>query len=529
MNLRLSQQVVDAIVNHNNPNDILQMAEIHHLNPDDEETPEIFGIPNSFSLTHRVLLAGIRERHVELVQYILDGGYSVHSPNAKRMPLSAMHLACCLGYEDVIQLFVSVQANVHSLAMDPEGQYKPAMAIAMRHDRPSLIRKLVPLYMSEKDMYSRTTLHFACEEGAFECTKYLVEEYPESIHMKDFTMLTPLMVAVRQDVRFVKLLLDKGAKIQTHTPDKHRQVLHLLFCNAIGSQRNFLPRDAVEIAKLLISKGADVNRMDKHMETPLSLVCGQIMTELHQMTYNKFPYSLAHHHEVIRQSVELLIESGANLNLETRDSPLNVVMNGVRATLEALTGRYRSNIHSGIGTPQLLGTLIFSLDLMELLLKKGTNPDSINVYFLTPLTQMFVHLHGCRYVDKEAWKEIWPHVRKVFTLLLLHGAQDVDIKEAFWHPPYDNDIIKLVLHALPQSVYNEQVKMAESRVASKTSGVDENVMEHRKWLKALAQNPRKLRNLARSELYSILRYKLEESVPKLPLPSLLQEYMLSFK
>ena len=511
------------------PADILQMTLEDMLDIDEG----MFDM--SLNRRYEMLLTAIHKGHIVLVKEFLDQGYLQLHNNKKtsEVDTSAIHLACSQGNEDVVKLLVDHGANIHHLAQDPASsneQYKSAFAVAMKHDRPNLIKLLLPLHQPQKDMYNRNPLHFACEEGAYECTKYLVEQYPDSVNvrMHDLSMMTPLMLAVKQNSKFVKLLLDKGADINMETPNKHREMLHLLFSNTvIERQKYFLPRETVNIAKLLISAGADVNHMGHSMETPLYQVCSQIMTELHPVAFNKFPYTLNEHHMILKESVQVLLDNGAELNLQTRDAPLNVVLNAIQTAMETIMGCNRNQ--SRIDKSHVQSTLTFALHLLEMLLESGASPDNFNVYFLSPLTQVFVHLHACRHVSPDTWPQIWSYIDHVVHLLLLHGAQEVDIKEAFWYPVYSVNIIEKVLHALPQKIYRSQLTSAESKTANQSPTNEDNVIAHHKWLGTLAHNPRMLLYLAPAQVYEHLRYRLKESVPKLPLPPLLKKYILHFE
>ena len=492
----------------------------------DNNVSNVFGIPCRFLLQHSLLLSAVEASHVLLARAVLRSGFDLHSPYCKRMRTSPIHLACFYGNSAMISLLAAEGVDVQCLAMAPDGTIKPALALAIRHDDIKLLEPLLPLMGRKSTTYTRTPLYLACEEGAYRMAEHLLNTQGDGdVNVADFSGQTPLMVAVRQNLQLVRLLLNNKANVDVKTPDKGRQCLHMLFCESVGGPRMFLPEEACEIAQELVARGADVNRYDVHLETPLSLLCGQLATELHQFTFRRFPYPLEQHHAIIRCCVLFLLDQGALLNMDNGVLPFNVVMNGVRAALEAMIGRSWTNVNDAKNFEH---TMEFALELAELLGDRGANPDSFNVYLLSPLTQMFVQLHSCQYVKDTVWERVWPTVRCIFLLLLRLGARDCELREAFWRPPYHSDVISMVLNALPQAAHQAQL-WGVCRHMRRQAQACESLQAHLAWGRHQAANPRTLKQLSRVSIAQSVRYHLKAAVSQLPLPSLVQDYIISFE
>ena len=520
---RLDIAISTAIKEGRSPVEILQLAyEKFPRDDNDNERPWQ-------QMRHAVLCDAVENNHVDLVQTIFNEGYDV---NSSRWLTSPFYIACEKRTADIIRIFVKQGADLFKKSTGRVVSYshlKSPINLILELDRVELLEIMTPLLEKNRiELFSfRTALHLACQHGAVKSTKFLLEKFPKDINSTDVHGNTPLMLAVKEGADIVRLLLEYKARVDVRTSENRRQCLHLLLCVALGTGHAYLPRDTCDVMKLLIEAGADVNAEDIGGETPLSLVCGQIRVEMHQWAQHVRPYSRNVHHQIIKDCIKLLISKGASLNTGSGNLPLNVVLNAVRADIDMYTGRRQTATDSELH--RMKETLAFSIELLEYLLQQGADPDLPNVYLQTPLTQMFVHLYSNSYVDSEALSEVWPRVRQVFVLLLRHGARKCELREAFWHKPHNNDVILMVLNSMPHQVYAKQTNDVCSYIRNRPPSQQPSIRSHHEWILDVASTPRSLKQIARVVLYDKLQKTLIESTPKLLLPLIINDYILSFE
>lgn len=129
------------------------------------------------------------------------------------------------------------------------------------------------------DRYSATALHIALSLQYTEIAKLLIE-FGANITLENAAGNHPLYLAA-YDYKLTKMLLDKGALVDRRSGKSKRTALMSDFMT-------------VEVAKLLLQTGADINQWDNYGYTPL-----QAAIENKNISLTKF-----------------LVKSGANLNLE---------------------------------------------------------------------------------------------------------------------------------------------------------------------------------------------------------------------
>ena len=128
------------------------------------------------------------------------------------------------------------------------------------------------------DRHKKTILHLASEQGNKAIVKDLVEKYKDDIHATTDEDLTPLHFAaqnLQKDVVAFLLETDqKERKEKTDSADDKSEVISYVNQQDILRQtplhKVFLNNNPdIEIAKLLVQKGADVSIEDNNRRTPL--------------------------------------------------------------------------------------------------------------------------------------------------------------------------------------------------------------------------------------------------------------------
>ena len=527
---RLGNEVVDAIRDYASPQKILQLAKETHAESLGQTPP---GISQDLFIQHYLMCHAVQHNHVELVKSLINDGYDIKFTEDHRLPVSPLHIACEGGKAEVLQLFVSQKPDVYRKVTGWTVSYtdlKSPLCLILEVDREDLVDILVPLLKEDhlEHLTFRTPLHLACQYGALKCARFLSSKFPEDINKNDVHGNTPLMLAVKKGAEIVRLVLDHKARTDAKTVETKRQCLHLLFCVAVPTGPCYLTPDAHSIAGMLIDAGADVNAEDIGGETPLSLLCGHVRANLHQWVQQMLPQQEIVNNKAIMNCVNLLLHNGALLNSDgSRNVPLHVILNSATAAIDMYCGRrgytQENDLH------RITTKLDFSVEMLEHLLKKGADPNALNVYLYTPLSQLFVHLFSNSYVDPVALDDIWPNMRQIFLLLLRHGANKCQLKEAFWHPPHRTDVIQMVINSMPHDMYSKQVGDVCKHIKGRPPASQANILEHHQWILQVASQPRSLLQISRALLYSILRTTLIEAVPNLLLPVPISEYILSFE
>ncbi|XP_064196863.1 NF-kappa-B inhibitor epsilon [Anguilla rostrata] len=181
-----------------------------------------------------------------------------------------LHLAIIHEEEDfahqLIELFpkdiLDIQNNL----------YQTPLHLATYLNSPSVVRRLLEQEASLElqDQEGNTPLHLACDQGRNDCASEMGTHTPPRqlsvvMEMQNWRGQTCLHLATqRRNHRMVKLLLKKGAKLNTQDGTSGKTALHM----AVELQD-------VQLVKLLLNKGANVDAAMFNGCTPLHLAVGR--------------------------------------------------------------------------------------------------------------------------------------------------------------------------------------------------------------------------------------------------------------
>lgn len=144
------------------------------------------------------------------------------------------------------------------------------------------------------------------------------------VNQRDSNEDTPLIRACRSSKKAhtaIQVLLESGADVNAVNKQK-RSPLHMLASDAFHMT-------AVEDAKLLIAKGADVNAPDVDGVTPLMSLCTSLSLAYdEELDYDKEP---------VIAMFKLFIDSGADVNAEKKSGDVFITKHGSRQSKLKMT------------------------------------------------------------------------------------------------------------------------------------------------------------------------------------------------
>ncbi|CAI9737020.1 serine/threonine-protein phosphatase 6 regulatory ankyrin repeat subunit C-like [Octopus vulgaris] len=208
-----------------------------------------------------------------------------------------------------------------------------AMLLAIEDDDPVALREILKMG-AEADTYcydlngipAKSMIHIASEKGRLECLKALLD-YGGSADASDRWGQTPIMYSIMAGRREItEYLLEKEPSLAKDSDHKGNTPLHCAVQAA-----------CIEDMKLIVSRGAELNRQTTRGVTPLMLACLEYSTTL----------------------VNYLIEAGADINMR----------------------EYRNN-----STALHLAVLTKHVDVVEILLQAGADPNIADRSGKIPLT-----------------------------------------------------------------------------------------------------------------------------------------------
>ncbi|KAM5464425.1 hypothetical protein MauCBS54593_006938 [Microsporum audouinii] len=288
-----------------------------------EATGAKFTLPSTKPLT---LLGAIKNRDVDMVQYLLEAGVDVSPVDRRIFPkLPSLHTAIIEGCEGIVELLLSLGA-------DPNQKHKGISPLNYAISKGAM--QIVRILLSKGADISGGHVDILAEEVDTSEEEDVSVEEEESLD-------PPLILAVEKcHLGLVTLLLNEGADINIRSR-KNYGVLETAAWHNCGV---FLECECEceTIIRLLIDKGVDVSACSRHGGSSLSTFC-----------------ALGGRHSTIKT----LVEAGANV--ESQDSFHNTLLHDISR-------------HCTEYKP-------FSANILQYLIDKGANPLLVNKSLLTPL------------------------------------------------------------------------------------------------------------------------------------------------
>ena len=244
-----------------------------------KESPKL--VESEDAAHFRPLYFAINYSHPEAVECLLQHGADINGVSTNGVGSATwtpIQTAMFTGYkhDELVRLLLKHGAKCGIVEAAALGQLEIVKKFVK--DNPSSIEKTCNFGFSKEDA---TALHWAAARGQREVVDFLLENKGKTeIHVGQF-QYTPLLIAVfygKKDV--VKSLLENG--VEPNAKDAlGRTGLHLLADAGprygINPGSNPKPlnwvasQDQLEIAQVLLEKGADVNANDNSNRTPLKV------------------------------------------------------------------------------------------------------------------------------------------------------------------------------------------------------------------------------------------------------------------
>jgi len=201
------------------------------------------------------LFAAVQNKHKPVVEYLLTKGAHINEKNGQT-GLTALYKACVDGSLDIATVLLDAGADVN---LKSTQGYTPLYAAVQSKHKPvveyllskgaSIDEKLGPLGL--------TAFYKASIDGSLDIAKVLVDAGAD-INMKSTEGYTPLFVAVQNKHKpVVEYLISKGARIDEKNGQNNDTALHKACVTG-----------SLEVVKILVDAGADINAVNKQGETP---------------------------------------------------------------------------------------------------------------------------------------------------------------------------------------------------------------------------------------------------------------------
>ena len=216
---------------------------------------------------------------------------------------------------------------------------------------------------------NKTALHLAASSG-LDAMVYKLIRLGADINARDFNLQTPLHEAsVKGHKKVVEILVNEDAAIDAQDSDLQTPLFHPLF-HWLSQTSRTSQADHMDIIKLLVDKGADINAKDR---------------------YGNVPLHFAINNECSKEKVQLLLKLGGNISALNHDhktplllalerrSPLASVLISSVTKIEDAKDRYGNTpLHSAIMND-------CSEEHVQLLMKLGGDINALNYDHKTPL------------------------------------------------------------------------------------------------------------------------------------------------
>lgn len=342
-----------------------------------------------YGVKKTLLYTAVQSKNTQLVQALLSkNGLQVDLGQTQPTANTPLLLAVEMGLLDIVTLLCKNGANKE--AKDKDGD--TALVLALRMKRPDIAKYLINNGSDCKalDKQQRTPLHIAAKEDLIEVVQALITKKVE-INQFDETGNTPLHLAAahNSDIDLVKLLIQNGANVNAHKPNKPHWTPLYAGLSSRASNNDLI------LALLNAGARADLPHSDGY--TPLYIAA--------EMGYSD-------------QIIQALIKSGADVNYTIEQDEPEKTPEGVllRETMNPWFGKYlikgggkRENLNGLVpylgGYLQKFTILHMAVDrghssVVETLLKFGADIEAKDSDGNTPLMTAILAPLGRSFVEK---------------------------------------------------------------------------------------------------------------------------------
>ncbi|GJQ87538.1 hypothetical protein Trydic_g20640, partial [Trypoxylus dichotomus] len=393
---------------------------------------------------------------LEMIRVLLE-----HKANVNDIPAiryTPLDLATMYGNNDIIEILLKYNAYAKLEDTSSGRPLYNAINTGNKETIELLLRNGVPVNCMDAD--GLTPLIYAIKIRNKDIIRILLN-YKADVNFENKFGQTPLYWSIETgSKKIVELLLESGANVNCVDPDGLTPLVWAVARKNSGqklfnqiSYTNFKVeegmgniREAVEIIKLLLRNGANVNYSDLNGLTPLThaIVVGDKETIELLLIYNvdvnrRDKFNRAPLHKAIEtrntEIIEMLLKNGADVNIS--NPPLTYAVKTGNNNIVQMLLNYNAqvNLRDEDDRTCLHAAVEESTkEIIELLLRNGAEVDCFDFNYATPLV--------CAILRQ--WKDI--------VAMLLNHITDVNIKDAdgrthlYWAIAVENiEIIELLL------------------------------------------------------------------------------------
>lgn len=338
-----------------------------------------------YGVKKTLLYTAVQSKNTQLVQALLSkNGLQVDLGQTQPTANTPLLLAVEMGLLDIVTLLCKNGANKE--AKDKDGD--TALVLALRMKRPDIAKYLINNGSDCKalDKQQRTPLHIAAKEDLIEVVQALITKKVE-INQFDETGNTPLHLAAahNSDIDLVKLLIQNGANVNAHKPNKpHWTPLYAGLSSRASNN---------DLILALLNAGARADSPHSDGYTPLYIAA--------EMGYSD-------------QIIQALIKSGADVNYtieqeEPTRAPEGHLKQDESGKYITKSGKKRENLNGLVpylgGYLEKFTILHMAVDrghssVVETLLKFGADIEAKDSDGNTPLMTAILAPLGRSFVEK---------------------------------------------------------------------------------------------------------------------------------